>query len=551
MNFIETLLFHPVMQTLGWTLVHFIWQGLVIAILMAGLTSALNRRSANLRYIIACSAMLLMFVMPITTFMVLRASAGNTAAMQAGATSVESTAQTETSLGVAVETQQVLGRMIFNRLSPVLPWMVCAWFLGVLALSLRLLGGWKYMKYLRWSGTNPVSSEYQQIFEGVLKRLRISKPVSLLESTVIKVPTVIGWLRPVILLPTSALTGLNADQIKAIIVHELAHIRRYDFLINLFQTMIETLLFYHPAVWWVSKRIRAERENCCDDIAVSVCGDVLNYVRALTELEQMRSVQPQLAVAATGGPLLGRIRRLVKEPSQRKNPIGLWLAGLLVLTAVIAAGASLHNALSSASAYQPPAYPQGSAEEQSAEGLKVLLQTLKGRNFEMKGEVMSALNRIRSSGTIEPLVQALHDGDESTREKVAWALGNLGDRRAVEPLAAALTNGDWRGQHTVAWALGMIRDRRAIEPLIQTLKKGNADARHGSAWALGMIGDKSAVEPLIALLKDEAADVRHGAAWALGMIGDESAVEALREAQNDGDSDVREAVNQALMKISR
>jgi beta-lactamase regulating signal transducer with metallopeptidase domain len=495
--------------------------------------------------------MLLMFVMPVATFTVLRASAGQAAASQAGALAIKVTAQASAAVSAAAENQQAWPRLVFDRLSPLLPWLVAAWILGVLALSLRLLGGWRYVKYLRRHGTRPVSGEYQQVLEGVLKRLRITKPISLLESTVIKIPTVIGWLRPAILLPTSALTGLSADQIKAIIAHELAHIRRYDFLINLLQTVIETLLFYHPAVWWVSKRVRAERENCCDDVAVSVCGDALNYARALTKLEQLRSVQPQLAVAATGGSLLGRIRRLVSEPSHRPNPMSLWLAGLLALTIIFAAGAGLRSVLSSSSNYQPPQYPQGSAEEQAAEGMKVLLQTLKGRNFEMKGEVVAALERIRSSGTIEPMLQALRDGDESTREKVAWALGNLRDRRAVEPLAAALTSGDWRGQHTVAWALGMIGDRRAVEPLVQTLKKGNADARHGSAWALGKIGDKAAIEPLIALLKDEAADVRHGAAWALGMIGDPSAVDALREAQNDKDSDVREAANQALMKLSR
>ena len=107
----------------------------------------------------------------------------------------------------------------------------------------------------------------------------------------------IGWLRPVILFPASALTGLSAEQLEALLAHELAHIRRYDYLVNLLQTTVETLFFYHPAVWWVSAQVRQEREHCCDDLAVAACGDVLTYARALTALEQLRGSEPQLAAS--------------------------------------------------------------------------------------------------------------------------------------------------------------------------------------------------------------------------------------------------------------
>jgi hypothetical protein len=162
-----------------------------------------------------------------------------------------------------------------------------------------------------------------------------------------QVPTVIGWLRPVVLLPGSALTGLTPPQLEAILAHELAHIQRHDYLVNLLQGVVEVLLFYHPGVWWVSQRIRVEREQCCDDVAVGLCGDAVVYARALTELEQGRGDPPQLALAATDGRLLTRIRRLVgcrwEGPASSSSPAGMiafavaavCLVWLLVGTAAI------------------------------------------------------------------------------------------------------------------------------------------------------------------------------------------------------------------------
>jgi len=150
----------------------------------------------------------------------------------------------------------------------------------------------------------------------------------------VEVPTVIGWLRPVILLPASALTGLSAEQLEALLAHELAHIRRYDYLINLLQTTIETLFFYHPAVWWVSAQVRQEREHCCDDLPVAACGDVLTYARALTALEQLRGSEPQLAVAASGGSLLVRIQRLLRGRAPALYGFESGLAGFIALATI-------------------------------------------------------------------------------------------------------------------------------------------------------------------------------------------------------------------------
>jgi beta-lactamase regulating signal transducer with metallopeptidase domain len=145
-----------------------------------------------------------------------------------------------------------------------------------------------------------------------------------------------GWIRPVVLMPVSAFTGLTPQQIEIILAHELAHIRRHDYIVNLGQIMVEILLFYHPAVWWVSDKIRQEREYCCDDVAVSLCGDRLQYARALANLESMRVTGQMLFPAATGGALLARIQRLVGEKSSvhdrmASSPVFVLVVTLLIL----------------------------------------------------------------------------------------------------------------------------------------------------------------------------------------------------------------------------
>ena len=151
-------------------------------------------------------------------------------------------------------------------------------------------------------------------------------------------PTVVGWLRPAILLPIAALASLSPAQVEAILAHELAHIRRHDYAVNVLQTIAETLLFYHPSVWWLSRRIRAEREHCCDDIAVALCGDAVGYAQALAELETWRTVSATMAMAATGGTLLDRVRRILQVPLTDEPRSPSW-AVTLALTLVFTAGA--------------------------------------------------------------------------------------------------------------------------------------------------------------------------------------------------------------------
>ncbi len=200
-------------------------------------------------------------------------------------------------------------------LDPALPWLLAGWVAGVLLLSTRFLGSWVRVQRLRRRSASPVPSEWHLVLSRLCRELKLSRTVRLLQSAAVEVPTALGWLRPVILLPACALAGLSPIQLEAILAHELAHIRRGDFLVNLLQSLVEVLLFYHPAVWWLSARIRAERELCCDDVAAELCGDPLLLARALTDLEALR-VPPapsptHLALAANGGSLMHRVRHLL------------------------------------------------------------------------------------------------------------------------------------------------------------------------------------------------------------------------------------------------
>ena len=214
---------------------------------------------------------------------------------------------------------------------------VFVWLVGVSGLSLRLL--FSSLQVARWKrrGNEPLGAPWLEQLHRLQAAMQISRPVRLVKSVLVEVPTVLGWLRPVILLPAASLTGLTPDQLESILAHELAHIRRHDYLVNLLQNALETLLFYHPAVWWVSSCVRAEREICCDEIAVRLCGDRLGHAQALTTLEELRGGRPTLALGADGGSLLERIRRLSGTSAGGSFPSRRSAGGALVaaLVAVI------------------------------------------------------------------------------------------------------------------------------------------------------------------------------------------------------------------------
>ena len=324
-------------EALGWALVHFAWQGALAAGVFGVLTLA--ARGARVRYALAAFTLGVMALLPPLTVLLVRASSAEVAMPVAFAPAVPALRGADVTAGPSV-TAAWPAAEVRARIAGALPGIVALWCAGVLVLSIRYLGGWRLVQRMDRSARPLFDGEAVTRLGRLVRRMRMSRTVRLMESTMVEVPTVVGWLRPAILLPAATIAGLTAEQLEAILAHELAHVRRHDYLASLLQSAVETVLFYHPAVWWVSHRMRVERELCCDDEAVAACGNPIEYARALAGLEALRPA-PRLAPAATGGPLFERIARLVAAPSShgvratRAATALLWCAALaLVLTGV-------------------------------------------------------------------------------------------------------------------------------------------------------------------------------------------------------------------------
>jgi beta-lactamase regulating signal transducer with metallopeptidase domain len=347
MTAIDQMLQQPFAQAIGWALLQFVWQGTLIAVLTAALLAALRRSGPDVRYVVSAIALALMLTLPVVS-VVQTLGDVNPVSDSRGESSSATTAARDAGIGAAYSASEghapapaVIPRARAGwSVDAWLPSLVSFWLAGVVVLTLRLFSGWMWAQRMKSHGARPAPDDLQSMARRLVRRLHIGRPVRLLESASVAVPTVIGWLKPVVLLPASALASLAPDQMEAILAHELAHIRRHDYLVNLLQTVIETLLFYHPAVWWLSRRIRAERENCCDDLAVSLCGDPVAYAAALAELEGLRSTCSDLVLAATGGSLLARVRRLLGAPTHAGRAPG-WLAAGLALLVVISMSAGV------------------------------------------------------------------------------------------------------------------------------------------------------------------------------------------------------------------
>jgi beta-lactamase regulating signal transducer with metallopeptidase domain len=295
-----------ILRTLGWTLLHFLWQGAGLAALFA--VACAVCRSASARYALAVGALGLMLVSPVVTFMWLHAQAHP--AVSTGAEGAMTWAATSTQHATALSGSRAPVALTRSEPATGMLWLVEAWFLGVLLLSLRTAGGLFVIERMRRKEIRPVAAELYARCMTLQQRMGLDRVIRYCECFRLDAPAVLGWFRPVVLLPVRALTGLTEDQIEAVIAHELAHIRRFDCFVNLFQIATETLLFYHPAVWWVSQRVRAEREHCCDDEAIAICGDAVNYARALTLMEEWRTA-PALMMAANRSPLGERVLRVL------------------------------------------------------------------------------------------------------------------------------------------------------------------------------------------------------------------------------------------------
>lgn len=370
---------------LGWVLIHSLWQFAAIALAAGLIVWTLRRSSATARYAVEVVAMGLVVAAPVITWGVLpveesaivvdvpSADAVAVIATSTEPVAVELPLPSDIALAADLPPESVEIRessssaspprtettssptwseAISAWLHPWMAWIVSAWCVGVGLCSLRPLLGWHTLWRLRTIGVAPVSDDIRVALRRVAERLGLRQTVQVLQSTLAQVPVVVGYLRPVILLPVSLLTNMPPAQLEAILAHELAHIRRHDFVVNLLQTLVETLFFYHPAVWWLSRQIRVEREHCCDDLVVAALDNRADYGRALLAIEELRGERTLLALGAHNGSLLSRIRRIVGFRADR-TATSPWL-GILVVTSLFGVMLSVGVSGWTASAVKEP-----------------------------------------------------------------------------------------------------------------------------------------------------------------------------------------------------
>jgi TonB family protein len=307
----------PWIHALGWTLVHFLWQGVLVGVAFAAARALLPKANCRARYATGLAALAALALWPLATLIALRPQ------FDADVSAIE--------LGVANVAQagpaQASG--LLAGLDQALPWLVLLWGAGVLAMAARTLHQWHELSQVarRWAHAQP---ELDALMQALTRRFGFVRRVRVLVSSRIDTPMLFGWIKPVVLLPAAVALGFPRHQNELILAHELGHLRRYDHLVNLAQALLETLLFYHPVVHWIPREVRNERELCCDELVLQLTsGEPREYARTLASLEELRHVAGSLALAANGGELLERVRRIVGMPAPRlsveRRASGRWL----------------------------------------------------------------------------------------------------------------------------------------------------------------------------------------------------------------------------------
>jgi bla regulator protein BlaR1 len=304
-------------DSLGWTLLHFTWQGALIGGVTAALLGLMANARAEHRYLVSCSALLACLIWPALEFI-----------QRLGvAPGASHTVLFASSLDALVNFKQGDGASVSSQLQQRLSIIVSIWAVCAVGLTLRLVLGLLWIEQVGQRAGQLATTEWQARIGRMADQFAISRTVQLRIVDQLASPITAGWWKPVILMPASLMSGMPPDLLEALLAHEMGHIKRHDYVINLIQNAIEIVLFYHPAVWWISRQVRNERETIADDLAARQLGEPRRLALALSELEKFQFSTHHLAQAANGGDLMSRIKRLVRPEQQGSN----WKAAIPVL----------------------------------------------------------------------------------------------------------------------------------------------------------------------------------------------------------------------------
>jgi len=332
MNFIP----ETIIRALCWTLLHSLWQGLILAIVAGAVMLLTKRAPSSTRYgVLGVLVVGFLAVSGYTFFRELGSAGTQSPPIVLHPAPINGTAGVSP---VSAPDQPVrpggMEQLVqyFNTHASI---VVVLWFIVFLARFVKLLSGVVYAQRVRHYQTSPAPAEWQDRLTALVQRLRITRMVRLLESALIKVPVAVGWLKPVILVPVGMLAQLSADQVESILLHELAHISRRDYLFNLVQNLVDTLFFFNPALLWVSSLIRTERENCCDDVAIRETRSRRQLIEALVSFHEYQQTSRGYVMGFAGekNGMVKRVERIVhkRNHSQNAGERLLLMVGVLVL----------------------------------------------------------------------------------------------------------------------------------------------------------------------------------------------------------------------------
>jgi len=334
---IESLFNNPFTRALSWTLLHSLWQGLILAVLTAAMMLLTRRSGARLRYLLLIQLFLLFIAVSGITFCLeLRSASGLPAAVSLPATTTH-TAQDTDILFSPKTVELSLPEKISQYCNEHAAVIFIVWLFFFSIKSVQLLSSAVYVQRVRHYKTKQPDVWWKNRLEALIRHLGIRQPVSLLESAIVTTPVVIGFLKPVILMPLGLLSHLSAEEVEAILLHELAHIRRRDYLVNLFQSFAETLFFFNPAVNWLSSLIREEREHCCDDVAIGITNDKPRFIRALLSFQEYQGQASGYGMGFFNRKnlLLNRVKRIIYNRNKTLNTMEKSFLSLAVAAATL------------------------------------------------------------------------------------------------------------------------------------------------------------------------------------------------------------------------
>lgn len=343
-------------SSLAWALIDFLWQGLLVGWVAALLLALMRKARPQARYLVACGALLLCAALPLAG-MIARMAEADAGAASSGLPVVAASAMAGAVLALsvsAIDAGRFAGWANWElALQERLPLVLLLWALGAGLLALRMVLGLAWVRRRTRAGQYRLDPAWQARLDRMARGMGIARRVTLGLVDDLASPVTAGWWRPVVLVPASLVSGMPPQLLEALLAHELAHVRRCDYVVNLIQSAIEILLFYHPAVWWLSNRIREEREQIADDVAASTLGEPRRLALALSELDLFQFT-PQLAPAAHGGNLMSRIKRLVRPEAEPLN----WKLALPIVGLATAAAFYSWSAPAHAEAEQPAPAPR-------------------------------------------------------------------------------------------------------------------------------------------------------------------------------------------------